>query len=272
MDPASAHTERSPATPAAAADAPAPVPETISSVLKRLGPAGPLAIVAATLPAIGGFALLGTLNYVGPWLHSHQSSGVAIYIVGFALLAGFAVLPTYAQAILGGWAFGFAIGFPAALCGFLGAALIGYGVARRAAGDRVLKLISEHAQWQAVYDELLRSGFWKTLLIVTLLRLAPNSPFAITNLVLAVTRVPVGTYALGTLLGMAPRTGIAVFMAAGLKELVLDRRENTWLVVGGIVITLIVFAVIGLLANHAIQKVTRRPALASATAPQHGAP
>lgn len=226
------------------------------ALLRRLGPAGPLAIVAATLPAIGGFLLLGMLNIIGPWLQAHQEVGVLLYVLGFAVFAGLAILPTYAQAVLGGWAFGFAVGLPAALAGFVGGALIGYGVALRATGDRVVRLIAEQPKWQAVYDALLRGGFWKTLLIITLVRVPLNSPFAITNLVMAATRVPPLAYVVGTLVGMAPRTAAAVLIAANLKELTLQGTQQKWMWIGSIVLTIVIVVVIGHIANQAVRKVT----------------
>ena len=67
----------------------------VKTVLRRLGPVGPLALIAASLPAIGGFVLLGTLTWFAPWLRSHGELGIVLYILGFAVLAGLAVLPTY---------------------------------------------------------------------------------------------------------------------------------------------------------------------------------
>lgn len=228
----------------------------VKATLHRLGPAGPLAVLASTLPAIGGFALLFLFTLIGPWLKAHDGLGVAVYIAGFATLAGFAILPTYAQSILGGWAFGFAAGFPAAVAGALGGAMIGYTVGRRATGDRVVRLMAEHARWKAVHDALLGSGFWKSLLIVTLIRVPPSSPFAITNLVLAALRVHPLVYALGSLIGLAPRTGAVVFLAAGLRELTFEHPQQKWMWIVSIVVTLIVIAIIGQLANKAIAKVT----------------
>lgn len=239
----------------------------LPTVLRRLGPAGPLAVIAATLPAIGGFALLWQLNAVGPWLKSHGAVGVLLYIVGFSVFAGLALLPTYAQAVLGGWAFGFALGFPAALSGFFGGALLGYGVARRATGRRVVQLIDEKPKWRAVYAALLESGFWRTSLIVTLLRLPLNSPFAITNLVMAATRVPPLAFGIGTLVGMAPRTAAAVFIAAQLQELTLEGTPQRWMWLASLAATLVALAVIGHIANRAVARVTAGTAAPSATTP-----
>jgi len=246
----------SPAPGAAGSTSTPSAVSTVAVTLRRLGPAGPLALVSATLPMLGGFVLLATLNPVGEWLKGHETIGWFLYVAGFALLAGLAVLPTYAQAVLGGWAFGLAGGFPGALLGFAGGALLGYTLARWASGNRVVELIEEHPRWRAVYDALLRSGSLKSLLIVTLLRLPPNSPFAVTNLVLSATRVPLGIYLLATVIGMAPRTAVAVYVASTLKTLSFDEMQRPWLLVAGIVVTVAVLLVIGTIANRALARVT----------------
>ncbi len=253
-------------SPAATPDAPAqeaidrttlPAQESIGSLFKRSGAAGPLAVVASVMPAIGGFALLGSLNIVGPWLQSHGIGGVFLYAAAFAILAGLALLPTYAQAVLGGWAFGFAAGFPAALAGFFGGALIGYGIAWGATGDKVKTIIDEHPKWKAVREALVGSGFWKTLGIVALLRLPPNSPFALTNLVMAAAKVPRFPYLLGTLIGMAPRTGVAVYIASQIQDVATAAETRPkWMIFAGIGLTLLVIMVIGHIAKKALEKVT----------------
>lgn len=240
----------------------------IAAFFRRLGPAGVLAGIAAFLPAIGGFVLLGTLTPVGNWLKSHGDvGGVAVYIAGFALFSGLALLPTYAQAILGGWAFGFAIGFPAALGGFAGGATVGYVVARFASGDRVMKILDEHPRWRAVYDALLAGGFWKQLGMITLLRLPPNSPFAMTNLVLAATKARWTPFAIGTVVGMAPRTALAVYLASGLRDLSDKPRESWWLFAAKIAVTIGVVVVIGVIAQRALHKATGQPPRAPASEP-----
>ena len=224
-----------------------------------------LAAGAAFLPPLGGFLLLAKINTVGEWLRSHEHEGIAMYIAGFAILAGLAILPTYASAILGGWAFGFAIGFPAALCGFLGGALIAYGVCRPTAGDRVEKIIAEKPKWKAVRDALVGGSALKTLGIVTLLRVPPNSPFALTNLVLSSVKVPLWIFLIGTLVGMAPRTAVAVFIAANLQDKLAETLEDEakkatpwWIIAAGIVLSLVVLGVVGLIAQKALAKMTEQ--------------
>ena len=225
-------------------------------IFHRLGPAGPLAVVAASMPAIGGFVLLGSIQWFSPWLRAHTQAGILLCIFAYALLGGLALLPTYAHAVLCGWAFGFNVGFPVAMCAFTGAAILGYIFARYLSGDRVIRLIQENAKSRVICDALIGSGFLRTLLIVILLRLPPNSPFAMTTLALAATRVHPMAFFLGTVIGMAPRTGIIVFLAAGLSELSFSAPRNPWFIAGSIVLTLGVLSIIGYVAKQALSKLT----------------
>lgn len=231
-------------------------PLRLGTFFRRLGPAGPLAIIAASAPALGGFALLASIPWLAPWLQSHQALGAVLYVGSYTLVGGLGFLPTYAYAVLGGYTFGWPAGLALAMASFVGASIIAYAIARRASGDRVVEMIEERPKWRAVYDALLRSGLPKTLLIVTLLRIPPNSPFALTNLTLAATRVHPLAFVVGTLVGMSPRTGVAVFIGAAFGlDVVKDSPK--WLLIAGIVVTLVVLGILGQFANQAISRVTR---------------
>ena len=230
---------------------------------RRLGAAGPLALAALLLPPLGGLVILGTLTEVGPWLRSHEEAGVALYVAVFMITSGLALLPTYSQAILGGWAFGLAWGFPAALAGFLGGAVIGYIVARVTGAKSMDSALRHNPKWSAVREALVGSGFWRTLGMVTLLRLPPNSPFALSNVVYGTTRVAPAPYMLGTLAGMAPRTFVAVWLADGLRSLTIDeaRKQDmpTWVFVSGGAVAAAALVVVGVVANRAVKRMTTAP-------------
>ncbi len=230
-------------------------------MIRRAGPASALALGALILPPLGSVVLFTYMNTIGTWLRGHEDIGLVMYAAGFAILSGLALLPTYASAILGGWAFGFALGFPAALAGFLGGALIGYTICRSVSQDRVEKIIAEKPTWKAVRDALVGGGFWRTLGIVALVRVPPNSPFALTNLVMASVKVPPLPFALGTLIGMAPRTGLVLFLAVQLRDGLAaadaaKQGQPWWVYAVGIAVTLVVLVVIATIAKHAIARVT----------------
>lgn len=234
--------------------------ESLKGILTRLGPAAVLGFVSATLPALGSIALFYFMNDLGVWLRGHGTQGLVYYAVGFGVFAGLALLPTYASAALGGWAFGFANGFPAALAGFVLGSLIGYAIARPAASARVETVIAENPKWKAVRDALVGSSFWRTLMIVTLVRVPPNSPFAVTNLVLASVRVPVATYLIGTAIGMAPRTAVVLWVASRLQEHVTKeavKQTPWWLIVAGLVVSVAVLAILGWVGKRGLERATR---------------
>lgn len=235
-------------------------------VMRRLGATKFLAVGALVGPPLGLVALIVWGGEIGLYLRGQGDLGLVMYVVAFMVLAGLALLPTYIQSGLGGFAFGLTLGIPASLMGFAGGAVIGYEVARRVSGDRVQRLVEEKPRWKAVRDALVGDGsghgFWKTLGMVALLRLPPNSPFALTNLVMASVKVPRLPFILGTLIGMAPRTSIAVVIGAGLKESfskdALDEAKPAWVWPVSIGVTLVIVVVIGLIADRAIKRVTRR--------------
>lgn len=208
---------------------------------------------------------------MGAWLRGHEALGIVMYVSAFALLAGMALLPTYAQSALGGFAFGLVLGVPAALAGFVGGALIGYLIASRVSGDRVDKALADKPKMRAVRDALVgraQAGegpaFLKTFGTVALLRLPPNSPFALTNLLLASSRVPLLPYLLGTAVGMLPRTALAVVIGAGVHDALskeaLEQATPKWVWGVGIAVTLGIVAIFGRIANKAIERVAAQSA------------
>ncbi|MFG0285712.1 MAG: TVP38/TMEM64 family protein [Phycisphaerales bacterium JB039] len=244
------------------------------AIIRRLGPASALAAAWAILPAALGFALLANLGPVSSWLHSHQEAGPWIYGAVFAVTCGLGLLPTYAQAILGGWAFGLALGAPVALAAVTAGATIGFLVARVVSRDRAERLIQEDARAIAVRDALIGKGPMRTLGVITLLRLPPNSPFAVTNLALAATGAPLWGVIVGTAIGLAPRTVAAVVIAANIqgeldKAALQDAAGPRWVHLAiSVVLTLAVVVVIGMLAKRALEKVTAQPALRPETGDQ----
>jgi uncharacterized membrane protein YdjX (TVP38/TMEM64 family) len=242
-----------------AGPAEAGAPTSGTPLIRRLGLTAVLGVMAVALPPIGGFALIAYMGGVSDWLRSHQETGILIYSGAFIVLAGLALLPTYAQAALGGFAFGMLWGLPAALIGFTGGAMLGYEIARRASGDKVLQILKEKPKWQAVRDALVKDhetrSFWKTLGMVALLRCPPHSPFALTNLVMASVGVPRVAFVIGTLLGMIPRTAVAVYLGHAIGMSGEGKFEMPlWLWGSGMIAMLAVFVVVMEMADRAVNK------------------
>ncbi len=258
----------------------------------KLGPAGPLALFAALGPPLGTIALFATAGITVPWLREQGALGVWVYAAAFAVCTGLALLPTYAQSGLAGYAFGVVNGSITSIVGFVGGSLIGYAIARRVSGERIVKLSEENPKFAAIRRALVgadeppagvESGgatrsvsrhFWRTLGLVTLLRVPPNSPFAVMNLALASLRVPKLPFVLGTAIGMAPRTILAAALGswiagsqggsggAGGVEFTSDAwyaAAPRWLYFVGLGVTLAVLLVLTMLANRVIARAAGAP-------------
>lgn len=182
---------------------------------RELGPAGILGLAWSILPGVFGITLLVKLGRVSDYLEGLGSEALWLYVLGFAACAGAGLLPTYSMAILGGWVFGFSIGFPSALAGFTIAAAIGFAIARLVVRDSLQRFLDRDERAVVVQKALLGQGGLRVFGLVTLLRIPPNSPFSLTNLAMAGTGVGLLPFLAGTAIGMAPRTVVYVLAGAG---------------------------------------------------------
>lgn len=234
--------------------------ESLGQIIKRLGPAAWLGIAWGVLPAIAGITLLVNMRHAQKLLIGTEEEpglplmqGVMVYVAIFIVTAGLGILPTVSQAILAGFAFGIAWGFPAAMLGFTGASIIGYFVARFVARERIESEIHKHKKVEIIRDAFIRHGFMRALCILTLLRVPPNSPFALTNYAMSVSGVKFIPFMIATIVGMAPRTFAAVWIGAQAES--WDQvHKPKWLIIGGIVLAVVILVGLGKLANKAIDQ------------------
>lgn len=236
--------------------------KSIGAVLGRLGPAAWLGIAWAVMPGVMGIVLLTNMERASEFLlarSEHGGSellvGVAMYVGIFILTAGIGMLPTYSQAILAGYAFGIAWGFPAALVGFTGASIIGYFIAATIARDRVEAEIHHHPKAEIVRDAFVKHGFLRAMGILILLRIPPTSPFSLMNGIMSVSGVRLVPYVIATAIGMAPRTFAAVWIGSGVSDW-SEQSKPRWMIISGIVLTVIVVIILGQFANKAIARAT----------------
>ncbi len=219
-----------------------------------IGRLGTLVGGATIMPPLGALLVLGTLDVVGPWLSGQPEIGVVVYILGFILLAGLALLPTYAQAILGGWAFGFTIGFPAAMMGFVGAAWLAHELVRRAAPG-AMHALDDRPRWRAIRRALVGRSFWQTTALVALVRMAPATPFAIVNVIMTGVGVSRGAFLLGTALGLAPRVGVVVYAAAGVAHWREAQVSPGWTWLAGLAATIGLVTLLTVIAARALRSI-----------------
>ena len=122
-----------------------------------------------------------------------------------------------------------------------------------------MAIIDERPAWRAVHGELLAGGFWRAVWIITLLRVAPVPPFAVTNLGMGAAHVRFSRFVLGTVVGMAPQAAVLSLGAARLQHVSFDSAGQAWTIVLGIVALLILVTVVGRLARRALAGVVHLP-------------
>lgn len=225
----------------------------VREVAGRLGWTSALAVAWALLPAALGFLLLANMDWASDWLGRTEPNDEAAYAGFFAVSAGLGLLPTYAQALFGGYRFDVLPGVPLALAGFVGASLIGYALARTVARDRVAREIERWPKAEIVRRAFVGRGLWRTLGTVALVRLPFNSPFALTNLVLAALRVHPVIYVTGTAVGMLPRTAAVVWIGSQLADWGSKERPG-WYLPASIGLSLAVLLVLSQIGKMALER------------------
>lgn len=137
----------------------------------------------------------------------------------FALFTGSALLPTYALSFASGVFFGPVWGSLVAMFGVTFGALVGYGWGTLLARKRVMRVVEANPRVKLIRSAIVDRSLKDETIAVTLIRIPPNSPFALTNLIMSSLHVRFVPYFVGTLVGIAPRTLIAVFLGVGIGEI-----------------------------------------------------
>ena len=233
------------------------------AMLRRLGPAAILGVAWSTLPSFAGVLLVLNMEPIRVALVGDASSalaiamGVGLYCGAFVVLAGIGCLPTVSQAILAGYAFGLPIGLGAALIGFGGASLVGYELVRRLAAPRVELELESSTKARMIRDALLGASTGRALLIVSLLRMSPTTPFALTNLLLGSLGVSRWVFFFGTMIGMAPRTFAAVAIGLSFTGWSGGFDQPSWLVALGIAALIALVIVLARVSTGVLARMSR---------------
>jgi len=130
------------------------------------------------------------------------------------LLMGTALFPTTFTAILVGFLWSFE-GMGAMVIAYQAAALLGFFLGKGLAGEW-LRAWAKANPKKVQFTERLRH---KPLLLVVVSRLSPALPFSVNNLLMAGLGIPWKTFFWGGLLGMLPRTLVAVWIGASAADL-----------------------------------------------------
>ncbi|CAK0785056.1 hypothetical protein CVIRNUC_008261 [Coccomyxa viridis] len=134
------------------------------------------------------------------------------------------------------------------------AATISFLIARYAARDRIQEIANKNAKFKAIDKAIGRNS----LKIVTLLRLSPLLPLALSNYLYGLTSVDLGSYVLGSWAGMLPGT-IAYVAAGSYGRQLLDGSGESlklqpWQIALGLAFTVGALGYIGRIAKDALEE------------------
>lgn len=240
-------------------DGPPGASETVTLEGRARYVATPLAAIWGIVPGVAGFVALGSIAALNEWISGYGERGWWLYVGLFAACSGIGLLPTYAMSMIGGWIFGAGLGTLGAVSGFLGGALIGYGITKLAAGDAFQRWLDAKPKARVIREAFVAHGPGRMLGTVIALRFPPSSPFSLMNFVLTASGVRLVPYVLGTAVGMTPRTVVAVLIAAaaaagGAKDFQSLFAKRTPEFIAGLVVTMIVVVVLAQIGQRALAK------------------
>lgn len=202
---------------------------TRGRLLRRLLPLLLLAVAGA---AVFAFDVDGYLSFEA--LKTHRDA-LALFVATHAFLAALLFILIYAAAtalslpgaallsVAGGFLFGPWLGTVTVVVGATIGATAVFLIARTALGDSLRHGLEGRA---GPALEAMEQGFRENALnYLLMLRLIPLFPFFVVNLVPAFLGMPLGSYVLGTFVGIIPGAFVFVFAGAGLGS-VFDSSQS----------------------------------------------
>jgi uncharacterized membrane protein YdjX (TVP38/TMEM64 family) len=197
-----------------------------ASSLRRWLPLALLVAVAVLVFAMGWHKLL-TLKNIGlnyealrGFIADNLVAALALYLAVYVAVVALSLPGALILTLAGGLLFGWQIGTLATVVAATIGATIIFLVARSSLGDG---LTSKVGPWLARLSDGFRENALSYLLF---LRLVPAFPFVVVNLAAAVLRVPLGTYVLGTFIGIIPGTTAFSVAGSGLGSVITAQNSS----------------------------------------------
>jgi uncharacterized membrane protein YdjX (TVP38/TMEM64 family) len=162
------------------------------------------------------------LNYevLRAFIEHNMIGALALYVLVYIAVVALSLPGALIMTLGGGLFFGWELAAPAAVVGATIGATILFLVARSSFGEALAERAGPAVQ-------SLKSGFHENALSYMLfLRLVPAFPFVVVNLAAAVLGVPLGTYVLGTFIGIIPATLAYSVAGAGLGSVITAQNVS----------------------------------------------
>lgn len=223
--------------------------------LKPAGILAALGLYAVAAPPVGLAALLVLSPEIEPlWA---DLAPVPAFVMAVALgvaLVGAALLPSigfagYVGYLLHGAPRAYAI----VVLSILGATYLGLAWARGLSRGAAQRLLLSHPEGRRTLDAMERDSGRSLTGLVFLSRLSPHMPFAFTNILVAQLHQPLSRLALVSMLGLLPRSFLAVAIGGGLGS-VADWGRGSSTGVWAWLVTVVVLACFGRILLQAYRK------------------
>ena len=175
--------------------------------------AGTAAALASAQQLFGATNPVETIGALIDYVQSLGPAGYGLYAATMIFLQVFPIANAFVLVVAAGAVFGVPEATALVVSCSTASATISFLLARHFARDLVASQFSDSKEFVALDTAFGEASFEKTLTLVTLLRVSPIIPFAWGNYIFGISPLPVGTFALGTMIGCAP--GVAAVVSAG---------------------------------------------------------
>ncbi len=181
-----------------------------TSPVRTLVTAALAGLVVIAVIALAYVVPLPSVGYLRTWADSVGPGFVLLFFCAYALVT-VGPIPRTAFTVSSGLLFGPVVGFAGAMVASTVAAALAFVLARRLGRSRVQGLLDRPVV--AGIEQRLRRRGW---LAVGSLRLIAACPFSVVNYCSGLSSVPLRSYLVGSVVGMAPGTASIVFVGDAL--------------------------------------------------------
>lgn len=181
--------------------------------------------------ASGLLELLSDFDKFQDFIGEFGATGYIIFILIYVLIAVFS-LPALVPTVVAGIVFGPVLGGLLALTGATAGAIAAFLAARYVARDFIVRKLGDNAIFKKIEEGVEKNG--RDFLILT--RLVPVFPYNIQNYAYGVTNFKLSSYAIISLITMAPGAFIYAYLAGDIATNGITLQLFVKLLVAGIVL------------------------------------
>ncbi len=153
----------------------------------------------------------------------------------------FALTPTTLIALMSGFLWGFEAIF-GLIISYGIAAIVGYFLGKKIDNGHLNDFFSKNEKLNLLQSKIEN----KSIIIIFLMRISPVLPFAITNIFLAMLKINFSKFLIMSILGMLPRTTLAVWLGAQSSTLKAAYQSGNLGVSQLFVVGLVLISIVGL--------------------------